>query len=116
VKLSQILRRAAAFLAGARQPVAFDCGWVRTHQVVEKGLAADYGFDHVEHGADFVIRDGSLVANTLVWSDADDLGRDIDSCGRGDLRRPRADLGPPPSLKPPSLKPPELTQRRAPPA
>ena len=88
VKLSQILRRAAAFLAGARQAVDFDCGWVKTHQVVEKGLAADYGFDHVEHGADFVIRDGSRVANTLVWSDAGDLDRDVESCGRGDLRRP----------------------------
>jgi len=89
VKLSQILRRAAAFLACARQPVDFDCGWVRTHQVVEKGLAADYGFDHLEHGADFVVRDGSLSANTLVWSDAGDLDRDVDSCGRGDLRRPQ---------------------------
>lgn len=88
IRLSRILRRAVAFLAYAMKPLDYSVAWVKTMQVVDKGLAADYGFDHVEHGADFVMADGSLNPNSLVWSDTYELDEDMAWCARGTLRRP----------------------------
>ncbi len=90
IRLSRILRRAVTFLAYAMKPLSYDAAWVKTVQVVEKGLAADYGFDHVEHGADFVMTDGSISPNSLVWSDTYEIDEDMAWCGRGALRRPLA--------------------------
>lgn len=92
IKLSRILRRAVTFLAYAMAPLDFDVAWVKTVQVIEKGLAADYGFDHVEHGADLVLADGSVSPNSLVWCDTYELDEDMAWCGRGQLRRPLAQL------------------------
>lgn len=90
IRLSRILRRAVTFLAYAMEPLAYDVAWVKTVQVVEKGLAADYGFDHVEHGADLVLADGTVSPNSLVWCDTYELDEDMAWCGRGQLRRPLA--------------------------
>jgi hypothetical protein len=70
------------------KPLDFNAAWVRTVQVVEKGLAADYGYDHVEHGADLAMADGSIVAHSLVWSDTYEMDEDMAWCARGALRRP----------------------------
>jgi len=88
IRLSRLLRRAVTFLAYAMKPLDYDVAWVKTVQVVEKGLAADYGFDHVEHGADFVMTDGSVSPNSLVWSDTYEIDEDMAWCARGALRRP----------------------------
>lgn len=88
IRLSRLLRRAVTFLAYAMKPLDYDAAWVKTVQVVEKGLAADYGFDHVEHGADFVMADGSISPNSLVWSDTYQIDEDMAWCARGALRRP----------------------------
>ena len=41
-----------------------------------------------EHGADFVMADGSVSPNSLVWSDTYEIDEDMAWCARGALRRP----------------------------